>query len=245
MNRIFCIFILFFLFINIGWASPASILNEENLPPQFEAIYNVQKQGVHVGKMRVRLEKNGDEVIYESSSWPIGMAAFFLGKQEIIERAILKVVGERYRTVEFKHAMKDSDKNRDEHYIFDWENNKANIQYRDKKETIDIPPYTFDNFSTQLLLMRKPNTEIKDYTFSVISKGRLKQYIYKLESTENIETKLGNLNTNKFIRVKDNEKKTTYLGWYAESLNYIPVKLDKLENGKIDLSIQITEVNWL
>ena len=35
-------------------------------------------------------------------------------------------------------------------------------------------------------------------------------------------------------------RKTKYLGWYAEKLNYIPVKLDKFENGKLDISIQIT-----
>ena len=47
------------------------------------------------------------------------------------------------------------------------------------------------------------------------------------------------------MRKKDNDKKTTYLGWYAEKLNYIPVKLDKFENGKLDVSIQITGVKWL
>ena len=62
---------------------------------------------------------------------------------------------------------------------------------------------------------------------------------------ESIKTKLGNFSANKFVRKKDDEKKTTYLGWYAESLHYIPVKLDKIENGKIDISIQITEINWL
>ena len=34
------------------------------------------------------------------------------------------------------------------------------------------------------------------------------------------------------MREKNNEKKTTYLAWYAESLNYIPVRLDKIENGE-------------
>ena len=72
----------------------------------------------------------------------------------------------------------------------------------------------------------------------------IKKYIYKLEGDETIETKLGNLKTNKYMREKNNEKKTTYLAWYAESLNYIPVRLDKIENGEIYLSIQITEINW-
>jgi len=237
--------IIFFLFTNTSWSNSALILNDENLPPEFEASYDVHKGNMRVGKMKVSLRKIGDELIYESTTNPVGIAAFFLGAQEVTDRAVLKIIGKSYRILEFKHEIKGSDKNHNEHYIFDWDKNKVNVQYKDKNNTLDVSPYTFDNFSAQLLLMRKPNAEITAFTYSVISKGRLKNYAYKLEPSAYIETKLGNFSANKFVRKKDDEKKTTYLGWYAESLNYIPVKLDKIKNGKIDISIQITEINWL
>ncbi len=237
--------VIFFLFTNTSWSNPALILNDENLPPEFEASYDVRKGSMRVGKMKVSLRQIGDELIYESITIPVGMAALFLGKQEITDRAVLKIFENSYRSSEFKHEIKGSDKNRNEHYIFDWDKNKANVQYKDRNNTLDISPYTFDNFSVQLLLMRKPNVEITAFTYTVISKGRLKDYTYKLEPNESIKTKLGNFSANKFVRKKDDEKKTTYLGWYAESLHYIPVKLDKIENGKIDISIQITEISWL
>jgi len=245
MKRLIYAFIIFLLLVNVGWSNPALILNENDLPPDFEATYDIHKGSMRVGKMQVSLKKTGDELIYESITNPVGMAALFLGDQVVMDRAVLKLIGESYRTLEFKHEMKGSEKNRNEHYKFDWSNNTANVQYRDRKNTLDIPPHTFDNFSTQLLLMRKPNSKIVEYAYSVISKGRLKEYVYKLEPNESIETKLGNFSANKYVREKNNDKKTTYLGWYAESLNYIPVKLDKIENGKIDISIQITEVTWL
>ena len=125
------------------------------------------------------------------------------------------------------------------------ENNIASIQYKDKNSSLDIPANTYDNFSIQLLLMRKPAHKNNENSYSVISKGRLKSYVYRFESLEEIKTKLGNLYANKFVRKKDNDKKTTYLGWYAEALHYIPVRLDKFENGKLDLSIQITDITWL
>jgi hypothetical protein len=92
--------------------------------------------------------------------------------------------------------------------------------------------------------MRKPD-DTSTNIYSVISKGRLKEYKYELETTELVETKAGKFNANKYVRKKDNEKKTTYIGWYAEKLNYIPVKLDKFENGKLDVSIRINGVQWL
>ena len=172
------------------------------------------------------------------------MAALFLGDQVVTDRAVLKWIDNEYRTIEFVHDMKNSDKNRNEHYIFDWENNKAQVKYKDESSVLDVPKNTFDNYSAQLLLMRKPeNNAINNY--SVISKGRLKEYKYELETTEVLNSKVGKLNATKYVRRKDNDKKTTYFGWYAEKMNYIPIKLDKFENGKLDISIKITSIKWL
>ncbi|MEJ2115817.1 MAG: DUF3108 domain-containing protein [Gammaproteobacteria bacterium] len=243
--------IISFLFISIYiltqpvWSSPTSILNESNLPPEFEASYDVHKGSMRVGKMNVSLKIIGDELIYESITKPVGIAALFLGDQVITDHAILKRFNNNYQTVEFKHAVKNSDKNRDEHYIFDWDDNVAYIKYRDQSNEIEVPKNTFDNYSAQLLLMRKPEDNVLSRIYSIISKGRLREYTYQLETNESITTKIGNYDANKYVRKKDDDKKTTYLGWYAEKLNYIPVKLDKFENGKLDISIQITKVKWL
>ncbi len=245
MKSILLAFFSISLFVQTAHADPASILNASNLPPEFEANYDVHKGSLRVGKMEVSLKKVGNELIYQSTTKPVGMAAFFLGDQVITDRTVLKLIDDRYHPIEFKHEMKNSDKNRNEFYSFDWENNKASIEYRDKKNQIDIPKYTFDNYSVQLLLMRKPNGESNNTVYSVISKGRLKEYNYQREKNEFVTTKVGKFDTNKFVRRKDNDKKTTYYGWYAEKLNYIPVKLDKFENGKLDVSIQLTSVEWL
>ncbi len=226
-------------------SNPAHILNNDNVPPQFEATYNIFKGGMRVGKMQVVLKKDANHIIYESTTHPVGLAAVFLGQQEVIDRAKLLHKDGHYHAVEFKHEVKGSKKNRNEYYLFDWSNRKANVQYKNRQNSLDIPPHTFDNFSMQLLLMREPNSENAVNIYSVISKGRLKEYVYKHDKKETIETKLGKLNTNKYVRTKDNEKKTTYLGWYAEDLHYIPVKLDKIENGNLDVSIQISKIKWL
>jgi|GEM_PF-2003947 len=226
------------------WADSTSILNKSNLPPEFNATYDIHKGSMRVGQMEVSLEKVGGELIYQSITKPVGMAALFLDDQTVIDRAILKLIDDNYHTVEFTHEVRNSDKDRYEHYVFDWDNNKVAVKYKDRNNELDIPEHTFDNYSAQLLLMRKPDDSSINI-YSVISKGRLKEYKYELETTELVETKAGKFNANKYVRKKDNEKKTTYIGWYAEKLNYIPVKLDKFENGKLDVSIRINGVQWL
>lgn len=232
-----------------AWSDSTSILTNENLPPEFEASYEIYKGSLRVGEMQVSLKKVGEELIYQSKTKPVGMAALFLGDQTINDRAVLRQIDNSYRTIEFRHEMNDKKKNRNEHYLFDWDNNKASVKYKDESKTLDITEHTFDNYSAQLLLMREfiheSNNENAKFSYSVISKGRLKQYEYQQQETELITTKLGEFDSNKFVRKKDNDKKTTYFGWYAEKLNYIPVKLDKFENDKLDVSVQITAIKWL
>ncbi len=244
MKLIFYVFIIALSFTQPVLSNSATILDENNLPPEFEATYDIHKGSMRVGKMDVSLKKVNNTLIYESITEPVGMAALFLGDQVVTDRAILKMIDNQYRTIEFVHDMKNSDKNRNEHYIFDWTNNKAKVKYKDRSSVLDIPENTFDNYSAQLLLMRKPDGTGAN-VYSVISKGRLKEYIYDLEATESIDSKIGKLNANKYVRKKDDDKKTTYYGWYAEEINYIPVKLDKFENGKLDVSVRITGVKWL
>ena len=57
MKSVVCILVMFFLLIGKTWSSPAFILNDENLPPEFEATYDIYKGNMHVGKMEVSLKK--------------------------------------------------------------------------------------------------------------------------------------------------------------------------------------------
>lgn len=244
MKKTINIVAFFFSWATLGIANPALVLNEENLPPEFEARYEVYKNGIYIGEMQARLRKTGEKLIYESVTDITGIAALLLGKQ-VTHYSVLKRIGKNYRVLEFKHEVHGGNKNRNEHYVFDWNNNQANVQYRDRSAILSIPPYTFDSFSVQLLLMRKPEDENVENKFPVISKGRLKEYVYRLTSSERLETKLGKLMANKHVRQKSGSKNTTHFGWYAESLHYVPVKLGKIENGKVVLSIEITAFTWL
>lgn len=244
MNKLIFI-VAFYSLSSFCWSNQDSILNDSNLPPQFIAIYDVHKSNLHVGEMEVSFKILNDDLIYTSTTNPVGIAAFLLGDQQFSDFAKLKLINESYRIIEFKHEMKGSKKNRNEHYTFDWNSNEVNGLYRDREIHLDILPYTFDSFSSQLLLMRKPRNGITKYSFSVLSKGRLKVYDYELEINEELETQIGTLMAHKYVRKKQNEKNTTYIGWYAEDLNYIPIKLDKIENGKTDVSIRIKQINWI
>ena len=223
----------------------AATLNSKELPPEFVAIYEVRKGDIAVGEMQLSLRKQDGKLVYESRTYPVGIAAFFLGQQTATYRTILEKTEDRYRAVEFEYEVEGADKDRSEQYVFDWGNHTALSRYKGETSTLAIPPHTLDRFSVQLLLMRKPNAGIVQYTCPVISRGRLKEYVYELKPHQSIQTRLGDLFAHKYVREKNDRKGTRYTEWYAESLHYIPVRSDKTRNGKTEISARITEVHWL
>lgn len=245
MNKFLVTAIVFFLVSSPSWPDPAAPLKAQDLPPEFEAVYEVRKGDLPVGEMHLSLRKKDEKLVYESRTSPVGIAAALMGDQEAMHRAVLERTKNRYRALEFTHEIRGDDKERNDHYRFDWNNRTARARYKDRSTTLDISPHTFDSFSVQLLLMRKPDAGVTEYTCPVISKGHLKDYVYKLEPDQSLKTRLGNLTTHQYVREKNDKKKTRYIEWYAESLHYLPVRLDKTKNGKPDFSIQITEVHWL
>ena len=244
MKNVFSALILLLGYVNYAIADPNLLLTADKLPPDFEAKYDVYKNNIRAGIMQVSFKNKGEHLIYQSNTKPVGLATIFASGQEIIDYSELYLIDGSYKTTEFKHEVKNSKKNRNEHYQFDWKENKADVSYKDRNSIVDISPFTLDNYSSQLLLMREPNTESTEITFPVISKGRLKEYVFSHAQTEDLETALGTLAASKYVRTKDNDKNSTYFGWYAKSLHHIPIRLDKYENGKIDTSIRIIEVTW-
>lgn len=237
--------LLYFLLAAPGWACFEAPLRVQDLPPEFEAVYEVRKANFPVAEMRLSLRKGDNRLVYESRTSPVGIAAAIVGDQGALYRTVFEKTGDRYLPVEFRHEVTGENTKLNEHYAFDWNKHTAQVQYKDKTSILKIPPHTFDSFSLQLFMMRKPAPGNSDRTCSVISRGRLTNQEYGLEPDLRIKTRLGSLAVNKVVRKKPDSRNTTYTEWYAESLHYIPVRSEKSRDGKTEVSAHITELRWL
>lgn len=244
MKKTAAIALLCFLLAAPGWACFEAPLRAQDLPPEFEAVYEVRKANLGA-EMRLSFRKGDNRLVYESRISPVGIAALIVGNQEALYRAVFEKTGDRYLPVEFRHEVTGENTKLNEHYAFDWNGHTAQVRYKDKTSILKIPPHTFDTFSMQLFMMRKPAAGNSDRTCSIISRGRLANLEYGLEPDLRIKTKLGSLAVNKVVRKKSGGKNTTYTEWYAESLHYIPVRSEKSRDGKTEFSAHITELRWL
>jgi hypothetical protein len=212
--------------------------------PDFSARYTIRKAGLNVIRTTFTLKRGPGTIEYRSAAEPIGIASWFFGDHRIYELSLLKRVDEKVIPLEYRYIHKGSDENRNEHYVYDWDTQRAQVNYRGEQKTLKIPVGTLDNFSLQLALIQDAGEGREKMTYPVISKGELKTYTFINLGTETVETRLGDFEAIGLERRKDDENNTTYTTWYAPELHYLPVKLENREQGDVVLNLTLEEVEW-
>ncbi|MDA9095159.1 DUF3108 domain-containing protein [Porticoccaceae bacterium] len=119
---------------------------------------------------------------------------------------------------------------RTESQIFDWPNNRVQYSKGDKKKSVAVTPGLFDIITHKLQLRRDLQSGKEILAYPVISRGKLKQYVYEVVANEVLETAIGPLNTVKLQRIREDEKRQTVM-WLATDWDYLAVKLEQIENG--------------
>ena len=99
-----------------------------------------------------------------------------------------------------------------------------------------LKPTLFDELSYQAQMRADLLNEINNYEYLVQKKHKQKLYAFRHEKTELIPTKLGAFMCKKMVRKTNNPGKSVKI-WFAENLNYIPVKIELLSKQKMTIAI--------
>ena len=81
----------------------------------------------------------------------------------------------------------------------------------------------------------------KEFDYSLVKRGKLVQYRFKIIGQEQLSLPYGKLDTVKIQRIRESSKRNTLM-WVAPSLNYAMVKLTQYKNGKEQADLQLS---WL
>jgi len=126
---------------------------------------------------------------------------------------------------------------------FDWSKNQLTYTKGDQTQQIEIQPGYLDLMSHKLQLRRDVASGHKTLSYAVISRGKLKQYDYRVIGNEVLTTAIGPLNTRVIQRVTNTESKRTKI-WLATDWDYLIVRLEKLDRGETqELQISSGQLN--
>lgn len=217
----------FQLFVLFAAIIPAKDLFA-GMPPEYDAVYQLNKFGLHIAESHSALKRNDDgSWSYHSQTDTTGIVSIFR-KDRIIEQARLEEINGNLRSVRYEYQHKGSKKNRDESIQFHWDSMSANTVVSGKQVTLQLKPQTLDNASLQLKLMMDLQTGKRPLAYHVISKGELDDLRFEMLGNEIIKTPVGDFQTIQIKRARKNNKRTTMM-WMAPALHYLPVKIMHIE----------------
>lgn len=203
----------------------AGAVQSDALIKPFQAGYQLSRNGLPFGRVEVRfqLDRQG-RYHYSAKTRPNKLTAL-LHNQSVTEISQGRLDRDQLIPQHYSYRKDSSDGSRTIRLSFDWQQRRVTTHTNGSPWSMPIPLGGQDKLSQQLAIQIALIEGHDSISFDVADGGRLKQYHYKKEETEKLQTPLGKLTT---IRVKRSKQSSAdYTIWFAPSLNYLPVRFER------------------
>lgn len=208
----------------------------QDLAP-FTAAYALKRGGMKIGDVQRELRQGANgTLVLTSRSKPTGLAAMFV-KDVIAESSTWIWHDKRPRPLEYTYDRSGGKRERHVKLTFDWETNAVTNDISGDAWKMEVPPEALDKLLYQLVLMLDLRTAADSFQYEIADGGKMKDYHFNVEGEETLNTALGDLQTRKLVRRRDDRTTTI---WCAEAYGYLPVKIEQNEedHGMLQLVIQ-------
>lgn len=198
------------------------------LPAPFEATYAVSKSGMTLGEMNVSLSYTGNTYRYFKTSKATGLASFLSG-DKVVENVVGKFQGNYLQPTNYLYHHTSKRKDRKDQFQFIKPTQVAGA-YRDKTYNLQVPKESIDRASLELALARDVAIKNKDLKYSLVERGKQKDYSIKRLGQEKLTVSGKEYLAEKLIIERASSERTTTF-WLAKDIDYLPIKIDHVEKG--------------
>lgn len=200
----------------------------DDLPPAFRAEYIIKKGPFELGRSSRELSygDNG-ELVFRADSKSTGLVSLFY-TEKIAEVTRMKQVDGRVVPVEYQYR-RDGRRKRTITQQFDWANGHVTSQVNDTVYEFALEEHALDQSGYQVNLMIDLAKGLRDISYPVARKNKMRVYEISYIGNEQIETALGTVDT---VVIQRKEGKVTTM-WCAPDLYYLPVKIQHEEDGSV------------
>ena len=238
--------VLFYSVVTIFFAF--IFLNAENTFSQkliSKHSYTISKGNIEFAITTNSLHQSDGMLIFEVFSTTSGI--FKLKKDIRKETSIFKILDNQIISEEYKFSREKKDKyesystkiSRDSS-----KNSRTLVEKNNKKETIDHPyiKNVQDRLSVQLDYKNRLKAGQYAQVYTVLDKGRVREYIFSVESLDTINTIFGETKCVVVKRIiKDNKRST--LTWYAIEQDFIPVIIKQYRNENLQFTARLDKIS--
>jgi hypothetical protein len=203
--------------------------------PELNLKYAVTWRGMGLGNAIIALKPHdgADCYRYESLTEPSGIVRMFYGKpREISDFCVKggKVVPRRFEFVSPKAG---------ESFTLEFDAARGKVRGGEKEER-EIPANAQDRFAMQqavrlwVLEHLKSEPGVETFDIAMVDARRVRKYRFAITGRETVEVPAGRFEGAVLVQRIDDKKKTTKF-WLAPSRDYMPVKVEQVRQGAVEL----------
>jgi hypothetical protein len=193
----------------------------------YNAKYEVRYNGLNVGELTQQLtpENNGRQTM-QTVAYTTGMVAWFKS-DTVTERSIWQVTASGLLPISYTYRYSGRGDDIFERQDFDWRRQEVVLQRDGKTTQLAVEPGTLDKHMYQVALRQAMRRGRGKISYPVVDDARIQHYEFDVLGEEELEIP----HLGKLVCLK--MKKGTTLIWGAKKYDYLPVKIEKDEDGTV------------
>ena len=209
-------------------------------PIPFEAKYQVLIDGKPRMESLISLRnENGTWFMTSDGKGTKGLAKFLGAKTS--ERSRGTVENGTYAPLEYSQNSKVMGSGKKWTAIFERVDGQITTTHKEGESRIEIQKGTNDPLSLTLAMNQQLTAGRKEFSLKVIGEKEIDQHDYSAGEMGSIGTSIGCFESIPVRRVRTNSTRHSS-GWYAESLNFIPVKMKHGKEGGRQFEMNIIQL---
>ena len=213
---------------------PLGVVVADEIKP-FEASYSWQWHGAVVAVSTLKfVHGEGNTWTYSSSSEPRGLGALYPMRPKL--QSTLRITDAGVEPLAFHAngggAAHDAD------VTFDWDAQRAHGNYEGAAVDMPIHPGVQDDLSVQIAMIVQLLQGKTPENLSMIDKNTVRDYHYKLEGPETLDTPFGKIDTVIYSSQHTGSPRTTRF-WCAPSKGYLPMQVEQKRIDEVEWRMQI------
>jgi hypothetical protein len=211
----------------LSFSADAAETTSNTFLSPYTAVYST------VWKKGISLKVEGKQTLSKKDNnlWEFAFSADSM-IASLDERSIFYVENNHIIPTKYTYRSTVLGKKKTATLTFNWDKKLVRNDVKNKPWNLAINSNTLDKLSFQLQVRQDLKLGKNDFNYQIADGGYIKNWSFRRESMESIDTKLGRVSAIKVIRTDnlDKGKRTSF--WFVPKFDYLLVKLEHKEDGE-------------
>ena len=210
-----------------------TLANAKTVQPS-SANYSFTVEDKYKGTATRTLSKSGN-------TWKYDVNARVAGVASAVQSSTFTIIGNNVTPTQASTTYKLLGMGRTHKLNFHPRSNKVTSNYKGKTTTMDMAQQAFDDLSLEVQIRQDLLNGKFSGNYYMAKKDKIEKTPFKKSGNTKVTVPAGTFDTVRVDRIHDDNSRSTSF-WLAPSLNYLPVKVSQINDGK-KMDLELTKVN--